>query len=63
MPDVNPAALRKRHLAAERWERCRAAWFSRCGNKAESTKRMYAAKDHMKAANYAEINMKRAQWS
>lgn len=59
MPDVNPAALRRRHLAAERWERCRAAWFESRGNKAMANKCLCLAKDALKIARNAQAHMKK----
>jgi len=59
MRQVNPAALLEYHLAAERWERCRAAWFMQCGNAAESRRRTFAAQDHGQAAKNARINLRK----
>lgn len=59
MVDVNPAALRKRHLAAERWERCRAAWFELRGDAIMAKKCLYLAKDSLKIARNAQTHMKK----
>jgi hypothetical protein len=59
MPDVNLEALREHHLAEERWERCRAAWFKLCGNNAASRECLCRAKDSLKIARNAQVHMKK----
>lgn len=63
MAETNPAAMRRFHLAAERWERCRAAWFGRQGNDNMAMRCKCLAKDHQRAARDAAIKMQRPRES
>lgn len=57
MSDVNLEALRERHLAAIRWEECRAAWFTRIGKRDHATRCKLMAKHHADAARDAAAGL------
>ena len=63
MPAVNFSAARQFHLAAERWERCRAAWFDRQGKGSMAMRCKCLANDHLRAARDAAIKMQQPQKS
>ena len=59
MADVDLQALRERHLAAIRWEQCRAAWFTRIGNRDNATRCKLIAKNHADAPRDAAAGLKK----
>lgn len=64
MPDVNPAALRERHLAAERWEKVRAAYhLLKRNDLSTSRKHERMARDHAQSARNIEHGMRKAKCS
>lgn len=61
MPDINFAALRERHLAAVRWERIRAAYFTRQNKSDNATRCKLLTRHHQQAAEDAAAGLKKNQ--
>jgi len=61
MPDINLAALQERHLAAVRWEKIRAAYFTRAGKLDNATRCKLLARHHANAAQDAAAGLKKNQ--
>lgn len=56
MSKCNFDAVRERHLAAVRWEKCRACWFERNGERDRAKASRLLMKDHLRAASNAFMN-------
>lgn len=61
MPEYNLAGVRERHLAAVRWEKCRACWFERNGHHDQAKACKQLMKEHLRAASDAAMGLKKNQ--